>query len=484
MRKIRRILDSFRSSEIRTIVVGPHIGDREADNGGFDTIDGGLDFGKFGHGVSIHTAEKHTTCYNSPMRTYIAISIAVSIFFVPWLADQFPAQREILLSAIFNTADQVASVIARNPRTIAELQAKYAEESPDKQVSKVRILIVPGHEPNYGGAEYGAIKERELNVELAENLATFLKSNQKYDVIVARGHERWNPIFETYFKDSWNEIIAWQKDHKQEYLHSIARSMPLPPPKVHHNTAPNNIAYRLYGMTKWSNENGVDIVVHIHFNDYPRHGRSMGTYSGMSIYTPERQYANSTTTRAVSEAVFNRLKKYNPISDLPGESDGIVEERELIAIGANDTADAASLLIEYGYIYETQFQEIQTRTITLKDLAFQTYLGLEDFFNPNGAKSLAAVYDTLILPHTWSPMAPIEAMNEKDVFALQTALTREGVYPPGSKSKNDCPRTGKVGGCTRSAVELFQKKYQITGEKGFGAKTVQRLNELYSVGVI
>jgi N-acetylmuramoyl-L-alanine amidase len=418
------------------------------------------------------------------MRTYVALSIAVSIFLVPWLADQFPAQREMFLSAIFSTADQVASVIGRNPRTIAELQAKYNQENPRTQIPKVRILIVPGHEPNYGGAEFGMIKERDMTVELANYLATFTRSNSKYDVIVARDGNTWNPPFEAYFKNSWNEIVAWQKENKQAYLHNVARSGPLSTPKVYHNAAPDNVAFRLYGLTKWSNENAVDIVLHIHFNDYPGHGRVAGEYSGISIYTPEKQYANGTTTRAVSEAVFNRLKKYNPVSDLPGESEGIVEERELIAIGANDTADAASLLIEYGYIYETQFQDSDTRTMALKDLAFQTYLGLEDFFNPTGAKSLAAVYDTLILPYTWSPKVTIDTLNEKDAYALQTALVREGVYPPANKTKNDCPRTGKVGGCTRSAVESFQKKYGIKGENGLGIQTVQKLNQLYSVGVI
>jgi len=30
-----------------------------------------------------------------------------------------------------------------------------------------------------------------------------------------------------------------------------------------------DIALRLYGFNKWADENKVDAMVHIHFNDYP-----------------------------------------------------------------------------------------------------------------------------------------------------------------------------------------------------------------------
>src|SRR6185436_8364106 len=122
---------------------------------------------------------------------------------------------------------------------------------------------------------------------------------------------------------------------------------------VIHNSAPPNVALRLFGINKWVNENKVDLAIHVHFNDYPRRNRSIaGEYSGFSIYVPEKQYVNSTTTLAIADSVFNRLDKYNPVSDFPKEDDGIVEEQELIAIGANDTLSAPSMLIEYGYIYE------------------------------------------------------------------------------------------------------------------------------------
>ena len=71
-------------------------------------------------------------------------------------------------------------------------------------------------------------------------------------------------------------------------------------------------------------------------------------------------------------------------------------------------------------------------------------------------------------------------------LALQTALAHEGVYPPQGMDKNSCPRTGKIGPCTKASINEFQKKYGIKGENNVvGKKTLEILNNKYSVkGVI
>ena len=189
---------------------------------------------------------------------------------------------------------------------------------------------------------------------------------------------------------------------------------------------------------------------------------------------------NSTTTKAVAETVFKRLAKYNGVSDLAGESAGIVEEPDLIAIGVNNTSDAASLLIEYGYIYEPQFTNPDTQPLAIQDLAFQTYLGLEDFFGAQAGVSFG--YDTLMIPHQWNTTITKKEAPTEDVFALQTALLLEGTYPPSNRSMNDCPRSGTFGPCTKAALDSFQKKYNITSEKEIvGPQTLNILNNLYSV---
>jgi len=431
------------------------------------------------------------------MRHYIAIAVAISFFAVPWLATQYPSQTDMFISQLRQISGQIAAVVTHNPRTVTQLQDKYAVDVV-KGAAKIRVLLMPGHEPGYGGAEYINIKERELNVALAEQLSSFLVASGKYDVIIPRTNDAWHPTFSSYFQNYWADIVDWQKSHKEESLRRVAHNASQFVPKVYHNDAPLNIAYRLYGITKWSNENAIDIAIHIHFNDHPGHRyNEPGQYNGFSIYVPESQYLNSTTTRAIAETVFKRLAKYNPVSDLPGESEGIVDESELIAIGANNTADAASLLIEYAYVYEPQIVNPEMRSVALRDLAYQTYLGLEDFFtvSPSAQEriqrmksprttsivSTPTAYDTLILPYTWNTQLTENSTYTKDVYALQTALVLDGVYPPINRSKNDCPRTGKIGPCTKEAIKIFQTKYGLESTGTVGPKTLEKLNGLYSI---
>ncbi len=414
------------------------------------------------------------------MRYYIASFFLIAVLLVPWLMHTYPQQTDYALSIARSIEDQFASaILARSPKSVAEIQARYTPSSP----KKVRILLVPGHEPDYGGAEFGTIKERILAVELAQNLEKFLKENGRYEVFVTRDTQQWTPEFDSYFKSSWNDIVTWIRDAKKETteLTSVGkfkRTVPL----VNHNNVPPGVGIRLYGINKWANDHDIDITIHIHLNDNPRSRKwQAGEHSGFAIYVPESQLGNSSTTRAVANTIYNRLGRYNPASDLAVESDGIIEESELIAIGVNNTATAASLLVEYGYIYETQFTDPTVRSYALRDLAFQTYLGLQDFFS--SGNDITRAYDTLLLPRTFNREMSKSSPNAEDIFALQTALILEGVYPPRDRGRNDCPRTGKFGLCTQAAVEAFQKKYGITDEPGIvGMKTLRMLNQVYSTG--
>lgn len=423
------------------------------------------------------------------MKNILIAIFATALFYTVWLANEHPKVLEYVnlsfsrFEQLFNQVENsVATAILHKPITINELKDKFQSAN-----RKVRILIVPGHEPGYGGTEYRDLKEREMNVELSTQLADFLKNNGHYDVMLARDDNQWSPTLMNYFITQWDQIIAFFKENKQDTLQAInpnatVTGNPLAKPgkTVQHNAARNDVALRLYGINKWENENAVDIAIHVHFNDYPGHASNQpGEYSGFTMYVPESLYSNSTTTRAVAQTVFRRLAKYNAVSNLPIENAGIVEEPELIAIGAYNTTNSASMLIEYGYIYETQFQDPITRHSTIKDLAFQTYLGLQDFFGSGNDVSFA--YDTLMLPHSWNQNVTAQNAKPDDALALQTALLLDGFYPGTGKTKNDCPRTGKIGPCTLSALEAFQKRYGITGESGYvGEKTRLILNGKYS----
>ncbi len=429
------------------------------------------------------------------MRQYVLVIIALMLFGVPAVSSRFQNQVDDIAQLFSVAVQQLAAVIlSHNTKSVADIQSRYNSPivtagsiNPQASHDKVRILIVPGHEPGYGGAEYGALKERDMNLELAQDLALYLGNNTHYQVFVTRDGSEWMPDFSEYFKNKWQDINDWEKASAQDMAHRISIGSSTPPVStVFHNTAPSNVAMRLYGITKWANENDIDITVHIHFNDAPDHRSGVpGTHAGFAIYIPEHQYANSTTSKALALTVFKRLAKYNPVSDLPGESAGIVEEPDLIAIGAHDTADAGSMLIEYGYIYEPQFTNAGTRAVALKDLAYQTYLGLEDFFDTKASVALARTYDTVALPHSWTHVIAGKNIQSADVFALQTALLNEGEYPPAQKDISQCPRTGQLGPCTQSALTSFQKKYNIIGEKNtVGEQTLEVLNRNYGVKAI
>lgn len=415
------------------------------------------------------------------MRHYLAVFLIAIVFLVPWAVHNFPADVALFGNMIGDAGRELASVVlAHNPVTVQGLLSDY-KNADRRDAPKIRILIVPGHEPDYGGAEWGNLKERTMTVELANDLTDLLRKNDRFEVFTTRTDRAWMPEFANYFKSSWDEINAWQKANRAEVAHlqQVGSVTPVNQ-ELKHVVTKNDVGLRLHGINKWANENEMDIVIHIHFNDYPGHGGAPGKYSGFAIYVPERQYYNSTTTKAIADTIFSRLAKYNAVSNLRMEEGGIVEEHDLIAVGSSNSVNAASMLVEYGYIYEPQFADA-VRATTMKELAYETYLGVLDFFDPFSAQYMTSTYDTLSLPHTWKD--EIDGKNDSvdDVYALQTALMLSGDYPPKGSDLNDCPRSGRFGECTRAALKSFQTKYSIQGETDeVGPKTVSTLNRIYS----
>jgi peptidoglycan hydrolase-like protein with peptidoglycan-binding domain len=158
------------------------------------------------------------------------------------------------------------------------------------------------------------------------------------------------------------------------------------------------------------------------------------------------------------------------------EKDGIIENQRLIALGANASLKAASLLIEYSYIYEPQISDPVISPLLRGEMALQTYLGIKKFFDRN-AKVFK--YDSFLLPHEWKNWLGKDLKNNKDVLALQLALVQEDVYPPPQKNLSACPLTGTFGKCTEEAVFAFQKKYNLKSTGFVDTPTLNKLNGLY-----
>ncbi len=349
----------------------------------------------------------------------------------------------------------------------ADIGAKYQAVGTGGE--KVKVLIMPGHEPSFGGTELGALKERDLMVEVADELATYLRQDPHLEVFVARTNESWAPELSTYFEDEWRAI--------ERFVSSAKRAMNLLLKKetieartfeVAHNTAPSDVALRLYGLSKWANENEYDIALHLHLNDNP----GASNHSGFAVYIPDSQYGNAESSRALGTSIANELNQFNASSTLPIENYAIVEDQSLIALGARGTAEFASVLIEYAYIYETKIANASARPPVLRDFAYQTYRGVRDFL---GASVVGD--NTEALPYAWRVEPMPHGTAGEQVYALQVALKKLGFYPPTGNLLIGCPISGFAGECTTSALKAFQASKGLEQTGAIGPRTKAELQK-------
>jgi len=371
----------------------------------------------------------------------------------------------------------VAGVFFSESATPEALKAKYASAASGGP--KMRILIVPGHDNNSWGTEFNGVREADMTALVGEELTRLLSADPMYQPILVRARSGYAPGFEDYLEKEKDNIDAFIIGKKETMLDLIKAGSVRTNVGVSHNFAPSEIAKKLYAINKWANEYQVDIVLHLHFNDYSgRRNERPGRYNGFSLYVPDPQFSNARASRSVAESLFEQFSRFYAESNLPVEDSGIVEDQGLIAIGAYNTVDPASVLIEYGYIYEQKFLDADVREAVLKELAFQTYQGLNRFFGKYG--EVFQKYPTALLPHTWAEPLAQGMKGHPSVLSLQAALLFESLYPPEGESKRDCPLTGSFGPCTARAIKNFQEKYGLPASGMVGELTLQKLNEKYS----
>jgi len=369
-----------------------------------------------------------------------------------------------------------AGVFFTESSTPEGLQEKYSRTL--YRGDKVRVLIVPGHDDEAWGTEFNGVREADMTVALGEELTKLLSSDPAFEPLLLRSRAGYASGFLEYVGREGEVIRAFLQEKKQTMQELVRAGSVHMVEGVIHNSAPTAIAMKLYAVNKWANEHGVDIVLHIHFNDYP--GRShtrAGRYNGFSLYVPDSQFSNARASRAVAESLFTQFSKFYAESNLPVEDSGIVPDQELIAIGAYNTLDPAGVLVEYGYIYEQRFLNAVVRAAMMKELAYQTYQGLNRFFGKYG--EVFQKYPTTLLPHEWSEPLASGMKGHPSILSLQAALLFEELYPPVGESKRDCPLSGSFGPCTTQAVKSFQEQNGLPQSGTVGALTLQKLNEKY-----
>src|SRR3989344_7453425 len=286
-----------------------------------------------------------------------AIVIAFTVFQSPSLS-------------IYDVGTLAGSVLFTESITPEQLKNKYAGAL--QGGSKVRVLIVPGHDDEAWGTEFRGVREADITALLGEELTRILSSDLAYQPILVRSRTGYAGGFQEYLEKEGNNIRAFIAGKKKVANDLIRAGSVHSTAGVIHNSASSEVAEKLYAVNKWANEHGVDIVLHIHFNDYP--GRShtrAGRYNGFSLYVPDSQFSNARASRAVAESLFTQFSKFYAESNLPVEDSGIVPDQELIAIGAYNTLDPAGVLVEYGYIYEQRFLNAVVRAAMMKELAYR-----------------------------------------------------------------------------------------------------------------
>jgi N-acetylmuramoyl-L-alanine amidase len=262
----------------------------------------------------------------------------------------------------------------------ANIKKLFANFLFSKQNKIVKILIVPGHEPNAGGAdEFKKIKERDLNLQLSLLLKDDLSKNTNIETVMVRDENGWNSDLENYIETSSTTIMNWVANMKEKMLTKVnSGDMDLIDPNMKHNDATSTAVIFLYGTNKWIEKNNIDLVLHVHFNNNPKiNGKP--NYKGYCIYIPESQYSNSSSSRIFADYLNEEISKIEKPSNMPQEKDIIIEDQQLIATGNYDTLKIPAVVVEYAYIYEPMMLSSSTRNIFIENAASSTATAINNY---------------------------------------------------------------------------------------------------------
>jgi N-acetylmuramoyl-L-alanine amidase len=241
----------------------------------------------------------------------------------------------------------------------------------------LKVLLVVGHDDEMWGAKYGDLREVDLNRSLANKIYNLLKKDPaSFDVSVTQSFSGYHPHFQQFLTDHEVRIRDFRKERLENYSKEITPHEESP--ELVFNKAPDRVAQILYGVNLYATEINADLVLHVHFNDYPGrpYGRA-GQYAGFAVYTPAPNLKNSRTSRTFADSLFDNLKQVSSPSNLPVENNGLMETDDLIAVGARNSLHIPSVLVEYGYIAEPRFNSVN-REEELNKLAEATFQSLKN----------------------------------------------------------------------------------------------------------
>jgi N-acetylmuramoyl-L-alanine amidase len=208
----------------------------------------------------------------------------------------------------------------------AGTQFSYAApKTPAPLAKQIKILIVPGHDDETWGAQYGNIKESDMNLNLSTRIYNSLKKDKRFDVHITRNTKGYTKEFADYFKNNADTISLFKENAKIKTQEKVKNGSFIEKENPPHNNASEDTAIKLYGINKWANENKIDAVIHVHFNDYPRANKwKSGIHKGFVIYMPEEQMVNSKESVNLAKKIFAQLHKKYTTSTYEEEKGGLI----------------------------------------------------------------------------------------------------------------------------------------------------------------
>ena len=145
-----------------------------------------------------------------------------------------------------------------------------------------------------GARNMATMKEATMTLALATQIYNILKKDKRFEVHITRDGTpplSYTKEFADYFTNYWSDIIAFEKNAKKLMQNDITNGSFVVEPNAPHHKVNSDVALRLYGFNKWADDNNIDAMIHIHFNDYPRPNKwTIGQYKGFAIYLPNGSF--------------------------------------------------------------------------------------------------------------------------------------------------------------------------------------------------
>jgi hypothetical protein len=345
---------------------------------------------------------------------------------------------------------------------------------------KIRVLLVPGHDEDSVGTAFLKLREVDLNRELVSLLVEEFALDDRFEILQAHEGKEYSSFLQEYFDTYDSEISVWRRSHISNFRKKLESGVAEKIKNPSHGGAKPFVAQRLYGINKWVEENNIDLVIHVHFNDYGsrKKGKS-GEFTGFAVYVPDLQFRNGRDTFVIGEGVYKALSQVqvNSNQSQEGKYDGPIPDQDLIALGAFDTLSTPSFLIEYGYIYEPLLHT-GARGELLRGFASATYRGVRHALDNRLPFFVKRLTDDVRVDYTWHRNL-VRGNEGEDVFALQRFLRGEGYFPPKGKNQKECGFSLYFGDCTEKALQLFQSSQGLATSGVFGNETRNFVDKLF-----